>query len=39
MTVIGKISKGHNCVKKVGGVMVHFLCILYDDGLYSYKVS
>ena len=36
---IGKISKGHNSVKNVGGVTVLFLCILSDGGLYLYKVS
>ena len=35
----GKISKGLNAVKNVGGVSVHFVCISYDDGLYLYKVS
>ena len=28
-----KISKGHNSVKNVGGVMVLFLCTLSDGGL------
>ena len=33
MIFTGKISKGHNSVKNQGGVKVHFLCILNDDGL------
>ena len=36
---MGKISKGHNSVKNVGGVMVLVLCTFYDAGLYLYKVS
>ena len=39
MFFIGKISKGHNSVKNVGGVTVLFLCTLSDNGLYLYKVS
>ena len=39
MIFIGKISKGQNSVKNVGGVTVLFLCTLSDDGLYLYKVS
>ena len=39
MTFIGKISKGHNSVKNVDGVMVLVLCISSDDGLYLYKIS
>ena len=39
MIFIGKISKGHNSVKKVCGVTVLFLCTSSDDGLYLYKVS
>ena len=35
----GKISKGHNSVKNVGGVSVLVLCLLSDDGLYLYQVS
>ena len=34
-----KKSKGHNSVNNVGGVMVFFLCVLFDSGLYLYKVS
>ena len=34
-----KISKGHNSVRKEGGVSVLFLCTLSDDDLYLYKVS
>ena len=34
-----KISKGHNSLKNVGGIMVLVLCISSDDGLYLYKVS
>ena len=39
MSFKGKISKGHNSVKNVGGVMVLILCTLSDNGLYLYKVS
>ena len=39
MIFIRKISKGHNSVKNVGGVMILFLCTLSDDDLYLYKVS
>ena len=39
MIFIGKISKGHNFIKNVGGVMDLYLRISSDDGLYSYKVS
>ena len=39
MSFIGKISKGHNSVKNVGGVTVLFLCASSDDGLYLYIVS
>ena len=39
MIFIGKISKGHNCVKNVGGVTILFLCTLSDHGLYLHKVS
>ena len=35
----GKISKGHNSVKNVGGVSVLVLCTSSDDGLYLYQVS
>ena len=35
----GKISKGHNSVKNVGGVTVLFLCASSDGGFYLYKVS
>ena len=31
MTFIGKISKGHNSVKNVGGVEVLLLCTWTDD--------
>ena len=31
---IGKNSKGHNSVKNVGGVTIHFLCTSSDNGLY-----
>ena len=31
-----KISKGHNSVKDVGGVMVLVLCTSSDAGLYFY---
>ena len=39
MSFKGKISKGHNSVKNVGGVMILILCTLSDNGLYLYKVS
>ena len=32
MIFIGKISKGHNSVKNVGGVMVLFLCTWSNNG-------
>ena len=38
MISIGKISKGHNTVKYIDGVMVLFLCTSSDCGLYWYKV-
>ena len=38
MIFIAKISKGHNSLKNLGGVMVIFLCILSDGGLYLNKV-
>ena len=36
---MGKISKGHNSVQKVGGVTVFVRCTFSNDGLYLYKVS
>ena len=39
MISIKKISKGHNSVKNVGGVLVLVLCTSSDDGLYLYQVS
>ena len=36
---MGKILKGQNSVKNVGGVMVLVFCTWSDDGLYLYKVS
>ena len=39
MIFTAKISKGHNSVKDVDGVMVLFLCTSSDGGLYFYKVS
>ena len=39
MIFIGKISKGPNSIKNVGGVTVLFLCTSSDGGLYLYKVS
>ena len=36
---MGKISKGHNSVKNVGGVTILFLCTSSDGGLYLKKVS
>ena len=36
---MGKISKGHNSMKNVGGVIVLVLCTSSDDGIYFYKVS
>ena len=35
---IAKISKGHNSVKNVGGVMVLFLCTSSNNGLYLNRV-
>ena len=35
----GKISKGPNSVKYVGGVTILFLCTSSDNGLYLHKVS
>ena len=32
-------SEGHNSVENVDGVMVLFLCILSEGGLYLYQVS
>ena len=32
MIFIGKISKGHNSVKNIGGVTVLFLCTTSDGG-------
>ena len=32
MIFIGIISKGHNSIKNVDGVMVLILCTLSDDG-------
>ena len=39
MIFIGKISKGHNSVKNVGGVTVLVLYTSSDVGLYLYQVS
>ena len=39
MVFIGKIWKGHNSIKNVGGVTVLFLCTSSVCGLYLYKVS
>ena len=39
MIFVGKISKGHNSVKNVGGVTALVLCTSSDDDLYLYKVS
>ena len=36
---MGKISKGHNSVKYLGGVTFFVLCTSLNDGLYFYKVS
>ena len=36
---IGKLSKGHNSVKNVGGVPVLFLCTSSDNDSYLYKVD
>ena len=36
---MGKISKGHNSVKNVGGVTILVLCTSSDNDLYLYKVS
>ena len=34
MIFIRKISKGHNSLKNVGGVLILALCTLSDEGLY-----
>ena len=40
MIFTGKISKGHNSVKKIeDGVTILFLYTSSNDGLYLYKVS
>ena len=36
MIFIGKISKGHNSVKTVGGVTVFILCTLSDTFVQSF---
>ena len=36
---IVKFAKGHNSVKKLGGVMVLVLCTCYDDALYLHQGS
>ena len=36
---MGKISKGHNSIKNVGGVAVLVPCTSFDDGLYLNTVS
>ena len=36
---MGKMSKGHNCVKNVGRVTVLVLCTSSNAGLYFYNVS
>ena len=36
---MGKISKGHNSAKNIGGVIVLVLCTSSDDGINFYKVS
>ena len=38
MIFTAKISKEHNSVKHVGGVMVLFFCTSSDGGLYLNKV-
>ena len=38
-TQFSKISKGHNSIKNVNGIMVLFLCTSSDDSLYLYTVS
>ena len=39
MIFIGKVSKGHNSVKNVGGVTILFPCKSSFDGFYLYKVT
>ena len=39
MIFIRKISKGHDSIKNVGGVLVLVLCTSSDNGLYLYRVS
>ena len=36
---IAKISKGHDSIQNVGGVMILFLSTSSDGGLYCYKGS
>ena len=36
---IVKFANRHNSVKNVGGGMVLFLCMPFDDALYLYQVS
>ena len=36
---ISRLSKGHNSIKTVGGVLIVVLCTLSDDALYLNKVS
>ena len=36
MIFIRKISKGHNSIKNVGGVLILVLCTLSGGGLYLY---
>ena len=39
MISISRLSKGHNSIKTVGGVLIVVLCTLSDDALYLNKVS
>ena len=36
---MGKITRGHNSVKNVGGVMIFVFCTSSDDGSCLNKVS
>ena len=39
MIFMGKISKGHNSIKNVDGVMALFLCTSSGNAFYLYIVS
>ena len=39
MIFIRKISRGHNSIKNVGGMLVLVICTSSDDSVYLYQVS